>query len=147
MPSMFDYSTREQFLRRIRKLTPQSQRRWGTMSPDKMVCHLSDQLRLALGELAARPIAGPMRLAPFRWFAIDVMPWPHGIKGPRESFTTQPLNWDRDVSTLRSLLEQFAARAGQSEWPEHPMFGRMSGSLWGRLTCKHFDHHLRQFGV
>ena len=147
MPSMFDHPTRERFLRRIRKLTPQSQRRWGTMSSDKMVCHLSDQLRLALGELAARPIAGPMRFAPFRWFAIDVMPWPHGVTGPRESFTTQPLNWDRDVSTLRSLLEQFAARADQREWPEHPMFGRMSGPLWGRLTCKHFDHHLRQFGV
>ena len=147
MPSMFTPSTRERFHARIGKLTPQSKRRWGTLSSEKMVCHLSEQLRLALGQLSARPITGPMRYAPFRWFAIDVMPWPHGTKGPRESFTTQPLTWDRDLATLQSLLEQFAGRANQRDWPEHPLFGRMSGPLWARLTRKHFDHHLRQFGV
>ena len=25
--------------------------------------------------------------------------------------------------------------------------GRLSGEQWGRLIYKHFDHHLRQFGV
>ena len=64
MPSMFDAVTRQRFRRRIDKLTPQSERRWGTMSSQKMVCHLGDQLRLALGELDARAMPGPMRYAP-----------------------------------------------------------------------------------
>ena len=147
MPSMFDAVTRQRFRRRIDKLTPQSERRWGTMSSQKMVCHLGDQLRLALGELDARPMPGPMRYAPMRWIAIYVVRWPHGFKGPPEAFTTQAGEWVRDVSALNSLLEQFAGRSHQRDWPEHPVFGKMSGPLWAHLTCKHFDHHLRQFGV
>jgi len=147
MPSMFDPVTREKFRKRIGKLSPKSERRWGTMSPQKMVCHLGDQVRLALGELDARPIPGPMRYAPMRWLAINVVPWPHGFKGPPETFTTNAREWERDIVALESLLEELAVRSEQRVWPEHPVFGRMTGSLWGRLTCKHFDHHLRQFGV
>ena len=146
-PSMFYTATRELFQGRIDRLTPDSQRRWGTMSVEQMVCHLSDQLRLALGVLSARPMAGPLRFAPLRRFAIDYMPWPHGIKGPRESFTTRPAELKSDIARLHAQLEQFGSRGAQRDWPEHPLFGTMSGPLWARLTCKHFDHHLRQFGV
>jgi hypothetical protein len=146
-PSMFHAATRERFQRRIDRLTPGSERQWGKMSVDQMVCHLSDQLRLALGELSARPVAGPMRFAPIRRFAIDYLPWPHGTKGPRETFSSQPVGLQSDISKLRALVERFGSRGVQREWPDHPLFGRMSGPLWGRLTCKHFDHHLRQFGA
>jgi len=144
---MFDAATRLRFQRRIETLTPQSERRWGTLSPERMVCHLSDQVRLALGELPTRRGSGPMSFPPIRWLVIDVMPWPHRTKGPAEAFKTQPAVWSRDVASLGALLERFATLAAQRDWPDHPQFGRMSGSLWGRLTCKHFDHHLRQFGV
>ena len=148
MPSMFETATRERFQQRIGRLTPQSERHWGTLSADRMVCHLSDQVRLALGQLPTRRGSGPMSFPPIRWLVIDVMPvWPHGTKGPVEAFRTQPAQWDSDVATLGSLLELFATRADQQDWPDHPLFGRMSGPLWGRLTCKHFDHHLRQFGA
>ena len=147
MPSMFDAATRLRFQRRIETLTPQSERLWGTLSPERMVCHLSDQVRLALGELPTRRGSGPMSFPPIRWLVIDVVTWPHGTKGPPEAFKTQPAVWSRDVASLGALLERFATLAGQRDWPDHPLFGRMSGPLWGRLTCKHFDHHLRQFGV
>jgi hypothetical protein len=144
---MFDPSTRQRFQRRIDGLASDSQRQWGKMSVNQMVCHLSDQLRLALGELSGRPVPGPMRFAPIRRVAIDYLPWPHGAKSPRESFTTQPVGLQSDISSLRTLLERFGSRESQRDWPEHPLFGTMSGPLWARLTCKHFDHHLRQSGV
>ncbi len=147
MPSMFDPATREKFRKRIGKLSPKSERRWGTMSSQKMICHLGDQVRVALGEIDARPMPGPMRYAPMRWLAIYVIPWPRGVKGPPETFTTTAREWERDVVALEALLEELAARSGQRVWPEHPVFGRMTGPLWARVTCKHFDHHLRQFGV
>jgi uncharacterized protein DUF1569 len=118
------------------------------MSVDQMICHLSDQLRIALGQISGKPRPGPFHNPLGRRIAIDFLSWPKGkIKGPKEAFTTRPTSLPKDVVTLESLLDQFAARAGQRNWPDHPIFGRMSGPLWGRLTCKHFDHHLRQFGV
>ena len=115
-----------------------------------MVCHLADQLRVALGEIAAQPMPGPwmMRHTPVKQFVIDVMPWPKGrVQGPPEAFTTVPAEWARDVATLRDLLERFASHAGDHRWAPHPIFGEMTGPLWGRLTRRHFDHHLQQFGV
>ena len=56
MPSMFVADTRERFQRRIDRLKPDSERKWGTISASQMVCHLSDQLRLSLGELSGRPM-------------------------------------------------------------------------------------------
>jgi len=147
MPSMFVADTRERFQRRIDRLKPDSERKWGTISASQMVCHLSDQLRLSLGELSGRPMRGPLRYGPMRWFVINIMPWPHGSKGPREAFTTKPTSWESDVQTLRELLDRFGSSGKQSEWPDHPLFGRMTATSWARLTCKHFDHHFRQFGV
>jgi hypothetical protein len=147
MPSMFDDDTRGQFQRRIETLTPQAQRRWGKRSPHQIVCHLADQLRMALGDIPTKPIAGPLRYSPIKQLAIGPLPWPRGAKSPPESWTTNPVEWKRDVTTLRQLLERFATRSAQTEWPDHPLFGSMSRDLWGRLTCKHFDHHLRQFGA
>ena len=147
MASMFNRDTRDRFRKRVYQLTPAHERRWGTMSSQKMICHLGDQLRLALGEIDGKPMPGPMHYAPMRWLAIYVIPWPHGFKGPPETFTTRSGEWEKDLTALDSLLEEFAARKGQRKWPDHPVFGKMSGPSWAALTCKHFDHHLRQFGV
>jgi hypothetical protein len=146
-PSMFNAGIREMFQGRIDRLTPDSQRQWGKLTVDQMVCHLSDQLRLALGELTGRPVPGLFRVTPFNRLIIDYLPWPHGSKGPPESFTTRPVALKSDMARLHALLELFGAREDQRDWPEHPLFGTLSGPLWARLTCKHFDHHLRQFSV
>ena len=146
--TMFDSKTREGFHRRIERLRPDYSRRWGRMNVDQMVCHLADQLRLTLGEIPAARRPSPLRFLPIKLLVIHVLPWPKGrIQGPPEAFITSPGEWNRDITALRDLLELFASRADQKTWPPHPMFGRMSGSLWARLTCRHFDHHLRQFGA
>jgi hypothetical protein len=33
------------------------------------------------------------------------------------------------------------------DWPENPIFGKVSGTDISRLQAKHLDHHLKQFGV
>jgi hypothetical protein len=48
---------------------------------------------------------------------------------------------------LRHLLHAAAARGAAAEWATHPAFGAISGKDYGTLIYRHFDHHLRQFGV
>jgi hypothetical protein len=149
MPSsMFDPVVRARFQERIRSLRPGAERHWGRMTSSRMVCHLIDQLRIALGELPTQPVSGVFRYPPFKQVVINVLPWPKGrIQGPPEAFTTVSSEWEKDVTRLQELLEEFGRREAQTEWPLHPMFGRMSGRLWSQLTCRHFDHHLMQFGA
>ncbi len=69
------------------------------------------------------------------------------IKGPPEAFTTKPKSWEKDVGELETLLARFAARDPRESWPDHALFGHMTGRDWGVFVHKHFDHHLRQFGA
>ncbi len=118
------------------------------MTAPRMVAHLTDQLHHALGDSPTRPRPGLLRWAAVRWASIYLVPWPKGrIKGPPEAFTTQPTSWVADVEALEALLDRFVARSVAQPWPDHALFGRMSGADWGVFVHKHFDHHLRQFGV
>ena len=60
-----------------------------------------------------------------------------------------PARWAqmRDVAELEKLLERLVAAGSESIWPDHVLFGPMSRRDWGVFCHKHFDHHLRQFGV
>lgn len=133
---------------RIDRLRPETRPRWGRMTAGQMVCHLGDQLRVALGDIPSRPIAGPLRYAAIKHLAIYVLPWPKGrIRSSPEMQSTPARAWEGDIETLRALLRRFATREVSGAWPAHPTFGTMSGRLWGHLVRRHFDHHLTQFAV
>lgn len=146
--SMFDDRCRQATLARLRRLTPDSPRRWGRMTAPQMVAHLTDQMHHALEDCPVEARPGFLRWALVRYLAIHVMPWPRGrIQGPPEAFQTQPTSWDADVKGLEHLLERFVVRGPGAQWPDHALLGRMKGSDWGVFVYRHFDHHLRQFGV
>jgi hypothetical protein len=91
------------------------------MTSGQMVCHLIDQLRIALGELPALLISGVMRYPPFKQLVIKVLLWPKGrIQGPPEAFTTVSSEWQKDLIRLQQLLEEFGRREAQTAWPPHP---------------------------
>jgi hypothetical protein len=115
--SMFDPGVRARFQERIRSLGPHAKRRWGRMTSSQMVCHLIDQLRIALGELPTRPVSGAVRYPPFKQLVINVLPWPKGrIQSPPEAFTTISSEWEKDLTQLQQLLEEFGRREAQTEW-------------------------------
>lgn len=144
--SLFDARCRQAILGRIQNLRAEAVAQWGSMSAPQMVAHLTDQMSHALGDQPVEPMSGPLRLAPVRWASIYLLPWPKGrISGPPEAFHTQPASWSADVAGLVDLVRRFAARGPEADWPEHALFGRMSGRDWGVFCHKHFDYHLRQF--
>jgi hypothetical protein len=118
------------------------------MSAHRMICHLTDQMRHTLDIERPEPRRGPLRWSWVRWASIYLVPWPKGrVKGPPEAFVTEPESWREDLDRLQALLETFAGRGPDADWPEHALFGPMSGRDWGVFIHKHFDHHLRQFGA
>ena len=127
---------------------PDSKPVWGRFTAPEMVCHVSCDLRQALGELETGPSSGPLARFPLNWLAIHVIRWPRGKgKSPPEFLATRPTTWAEDVSRLRDLIDRFGARGPSARWPASPVFGRISGRSWGVMEHKHLDHHLRQFGV
>lgn len=139
---------RARTIERLWSLTPDAPRLWGTMSAPQMIAHLRDQMKHTLGLAEAKQIASWQRNRLFRYLAIYVMPWPKGrIKGPPDAFVTQPGHWEDDLAELVGYIEEFAGCHDRVDLPPHARLGPMSRDDWGAFCWKHFDHHLRQFGV
>jgi len=140
---------KQEVLERLAALQPDSPRRWGKMTSNQMICHLSDSFLLPLGEMRASKAPVPMPRAVFKFFALRVpMKWPRNIATRPEMEQgvggTPPEEFERDRKKLIAVMERFVR---ESSGLDHPIFGKMSGSDWMRWGYLHCDHHLRQFGV
>jgi hypothetical protein len=149
MKTLFDAASLQEMIGRINSLTPASPARWGKMNAEQMLAHLVESMKLATGELTAKPKKMIFRYPPFRQFLVYLMPFPKGAPTLPELRRR-----DSDAGTLAQnkaelarLLRDIASRTAQKEWPEHPAFGNLGRRAWGVLGYRHADHHLRQFGV
>jgi hypothetical protein len=145
-----DPEVRRRLIERLNALGPDSQRRWGTLTPHEMLCHLGDAAAMVLGErpraTAPRVRSRPIVKWVFLWSAIR---WPHGqptnpMHDPRVA-GTRPSDFDRDRARAIDGIERIGA--GRSVEPVHGLFGTMTAADWQRWAFKHTDYHLRQFGL
>ncbi len=146
MQTVLDTDYYSSLVARFRKLTPDLERVWGTMTAGQMVCHLGDQLKVTLGEAEGTDRSNALSRTLGKWFVLYVpIPAPKGkIQTVPEMLTSKPTKWSDDTAVVESLLSRFA---GGAKCYPHPVFGRLSRKQWGVLIAKHIDHHLRQFGV
>jgi hypothetical protein len=148
MPKLHDPSYRELIKSRVKAVKADSPRTWGAMTVDQMVWHLAQALEVCLGRLSSGPEKAPFPLPKpvLRFFVLD-MPWPKGA--PTLQVTTARNKYDLEAERARclGLIDYFTSRPLNGTWPAHPVLGSMSGDQYSRLQAKHFDHHLKQFGV
>ena len=144
---------KEEILRRLRTLRPDSARRFGTMSAHQAVCHLSDAFRAFMGRMPVSDASNVLSRTVVRWIALHApVRWRAGHRTRPEldqvaGRGTAPGEFERDVADLEALVEEVTAMARSFTWEAHPVFGRMPESEWMRWAYLHMDHHLRQFGA
>lgn len=137
---------------RFARLTPDSRRRWGVMTPEEMLAHLADSFLAALGERRVRAADNGFTRGFMKWAGLTLpLPWPPGIPtrpevDPRRA-GTRPGEFDAERERLLTALQRFAERPPEAAWGRHPLFGPMTHAEWMRWGWLHADHHLRQFGV
>jgi hypothetical protein len=147
MKSLWNERDRRAVCQRIGRLDANAQPKWGQMNAPRAVAHLADAMRMAVGELPCQPKNLPIRYPPLKQLIIYVLPWPEGAPTAPELIGRAPASWPGEIADLIALVDRFGKQDRQRTWPEHPAFGRLSSRAWGRLTYRHLDHHLRQFGV
>lgn len=147
MKSLRHPAVSEEILQRIDRIGPNSVRQWGTMTPEQMLAHLVESMRIATGELTTKPRKTPLRWFPLKQLAIYVAPMPRGLPTAQELLPEECGPMDESKRELRRLLTAFSDAAASRPLPPHPAFGRLGSHPWGVLMLRHLDHHLRQFGV
>jgi hypothetical protein len=147
MNTFFDPICRREISDRLSGLEPDSAARWGRMNAPQMVAHLTDQMSHCLGDTPCAPVPSMLRWPGIRYLTLYLLPWPRGrVKGPPDAFVTQPKSWPTDLANLIKMVERFGRADLGASWPDHALFGRMTGADWGFFCYKHFNHHLTQFG-
>lgn len=143
-------ATQRDIFLRIARLTPDDQARWGRMTVQQMICHLTDAYRAVLARRNLDRVEYWIPRPLVKWIALRVsLRWPKAVPAPWEIAAgqggTPPTDFEHDRAELVRSLKDFC----EQEPPRdciHPLFGKMSSRDWMRWAYLHADHHLRQFG-
>ena len=150
MKDMRDPAAQREILVRIGRLSRGDQPRWGKMTVEQMICHLTDGYRAVLAGRNLDRVKFWIPRPLLKWIALRLpLRWPKGVRAPWEIAAglggTPPVDFEHDRAELVRSLNDFCER----EPPRgciHPLFGKMSSRDWMRWAYLHADHHLRQFG-
>lgn len=146
MKTIFDQEARGGLMARLDRVTAESRPRWGKMSAEQMLAHLVEAMRMTLGEFNTRPKRMVTRYPPLRQLFVYWLPWPKGAPTARELLPSDRREIEDSKRQLIRLVSAISERT-ETEWPDHPAFGKLSRRGWGVLGWRHIDHHLRQFGL
>ncbi len=143
--------SRKRLNARLQNLNPESRALWGRMNVLEMLHHLSDQMDVIHGDLQVPPVSIPfMRTRLGRFLSLSRIPWPKGkIRTPGKMLKRE-IHGEAELNAIREQISESLERFSllpATHAADHPFFGSMDKAAWGRLTWKHFDHHLRQFGA
>ena len=145
--SIHDPAARAALLARVDQLNPAAPARFGAMTAPRMVTHLIESARMAVGDLPVRARPSFLRNRLVRYLILYVFPFPKGAPTAQELLARVPASWAADIAALKAGIERAAAVGPHGVWAHHPAFGDLSGADWGVLIHKHTDHHISQFGV
>jgi hypothetical protein len=146
LPTLLDRDDREGIARRLRAVRPDAAAAWGRLTAPLMLCHLADQMRVAVGDVPAKPTHTFLMRTLVKSLVVNT-----AMKPPRgramtapEMLASKPTTWEADIAAIIDLMERVGKGTSNAV---HPAFGPLTPEQWGRLCWKHMDHHLTQFGA
>ena len=149
MKNLLNYNDRESILSRLQSLQAGNQRKWGKLTVQEILPHLTDPFRAAMHEKPGAPQKSPLYNTLLGKAMRNFVPWPKSA--PTDpgflpgTGMTPPTDFDHDKQTLLLTIHRFVHFDGLLA--EHSVFGPMDHRAWGRLMWRHLDHHLRQFSA
>lgn len=147
--NIFEKDVFEETQTRILALLPESQPLWGKMTVSQMLAHLSAMADVITADAPPpRMFAGRLVGWALKGKLTDDKPMPKNLPTAPSFLIKEDKNLDLERNQLLQQLQLLKAKGEQGVHNiAHPFFGKLSGKEWGMGTWKHFDHHLKQFGV
>ena len=148
----FDGDYVSQLMTRLRAIPGDAVPKWGQLRRDTLIEHLTWALKHAMGRSRQIPfygnflttrIVGPLFIAGF-------LPIPRNMKFPAKVMSQgATLREPGDLESFGALAEEYLAlvQAGELDPAPHQAFGHIGVDGWDQVHVRHFEHHLRQFGV
>jgi len=151
LPNIFTKEVSDEFIDRINKLTPESERQWGKMDVAKMLAHCCVTYEMVY-EPGKHPKPNPLMGLILKLFVKKVVT---GEKPFKKNSPTGPqfiMKSDKDFEAEKARLIGFIQKTqelGEDEFEgkESASFGVLTKTEWNNMFYKHLNHHLSQFGA
>src|SRR5262249_16944604 len=127
--TLLDPADRAGVVERLRRVRRESRPAWGKLDAPRMLCHVADSLRIAVGDLPSRPTHNLLSRTLGRALVVNTgLRPPRGkIKTSPEMLTTHPSSWDADLAACVALVDRVAAGTSRAV---HPAFGPLTPEEW-----------------
>ena len=148
---------KKQFLQKecvplIRSIDTTTLPRWGKMSAQQMVEHVSAFFKISTEKLIF-PLTTPVEHLPkYREFLMSEKEFRENTKAPVLPADPLPVEYpamDNAIADLQKQVNDFFGhfRGRPEKKTLHPAFGELNFEEWVQLHYKHVRHHLKQFGI
>lgn len=131
---------------------PATPPKWGKMSLQQMIEHMSDSVRIANGRDPKDCVTPVEHLPKMQAFMMSDKPFKENTINIQMPETPLPCRFDHvgdAIGELEQELNEFVDVFEQDKTKviTNPFFGDLNFEQWTQLLYKHGLHHLRQFGV
>jgi hypothetical protein len=151
MQDIFNAKEAQNYIDRINKLSPDTNRNWGAMSVDQMLAHCNVTYEMVYEPQKHKAPGGIAKFILERFVKPKVV----GEKSYSQNSPTSPqfrVNGDQDFDLEKKRLIGFIQKTQQLgreafDGKESFSFGKLKAQEWNNMFAKHLNHHLEQFGV
>lgn len=151
LKDLFSQEITNEVIDRINRLTPDTQRLWGTMNVSQMFAHCNVPYAYTF---TPENFKKPNFLMKFflksfvKKMAVSETPYKQNERTAPSFIITDQRDFEKEKAILIDNIKK-CQQLGRThfEGKENFSFGKMTADEWNNLYYKHIDHHLRQFGV
>jgi len=149
MQNIFNIDDKNEIINRIDQLHPGSKPMWGKMSVSQMLAHCVVPTKISAGEIEGRQsFLGRFFGGIAKKQLISNKPMKKNLPtAPGFVIKNEPDFYESQQALKEAIQQLYSTDKIALLQRKHPFFGKMTVEEWGLLNYKHFDHHLRQFGV
>ncbi|WP_395044009.1 DUF1569 domain-containing protein [Flavobacterium sp.] len=147
MNSIFEKSSNDLIINRIKLLTPESKALWGKMSVDQMFKHTNEAVIVAFGENELKVNFVFKLLGRMMKNKVFNSEFKKNSPTAKEFIFKEKYDFETSKNELIKNYSRFAQGESSIKLMNHPFWGKMTHEDWSKLMFNHVDHHLRQFGV
>lgn len=149
MNNLYQKEDVKNIISRLERLTIDSERKWGTMSVSQMLVHLNVSLEPALGlKFPKRKLIGRFLSPILKMVYLNKKPMIKNSRTNDSYVVTGEYDFEDAMKKAIDMVILFHENGPEKcTVHPHPYFGKLTPEEWAILKWKHYDHHLRQFGV
>jgi hypothetical protein len=138
---------------RILGLASNTPAKFGIMTPQHMVEHLTLTVKISYGRIKLPEfVPSEKQLAQKQILIYTEIEFPIGLKAPGigdQLLDLRYQNLETAKTELLKSIDDYNLHFAEFHLDEtiHPRFGKLNYEEWEKFHDKHFQHHLAQFGL